>query len=211
MERPAVPPPRDFDERPFYVGDELSIFDAAMIYSGRHPAPVFLKNSSIDDHLSFLKAGVSDSATRKRIRAHRSWDILCALIERIARNDIYAIKYSYDKRGRINPLLTTIRTLDPVDLAAERREHPKYLKHLMPNDAHLKSRRLTKRIAREFTDEYIEKEKTAGRKPTLKRLEEATVKANLSGNRDYLRCEFRKKMRAGGTPVRRGRPKNATS
>jgi hypothetical protein len=67
-----------------------------------------------------------------------------------------------------------------------------------------KARSLSWPAARKFTDDFIEKEKKAGRAPTLKGLEEAAKEANLRGGRNYLRDAFR---RYPGVEVVRGRPR----
>jgi hypothetical protein len=131
----VVPAPRDSNEKPFSIGDELSVFEAAMIYAGRHPALAILQGGDIGDHLAFLKAGIRDQERRKRARAQRSWDIYCTLVGRIERREIRPLKLAYDARGNLDPRRTTIETSVLVDLAVERGERPKYLRHRMPDQS----------------------------------------------------------------------------
>jgi len=87
-----IPAPPNSDEKPFEIGDSITVFDAAMIYAGCHPHKVFLKDGSIDEHLKFLGAGIREQPrSRHRVRTRRSRDIYCGLIARI-------------KNGTITPL-----------------------------------------------------------------------------------------------------------
>jgi hypothetical protein len=130
----AIPAPTEQDE-PFKIGDVLTIYEAAMVYAGRHPYPYFfdVKDRSIEAHLEFLKLGLAQSPPRKRVRAERSWDIYCELIRRIEQGGIQPVKLAYDRLGRIDPRRTQIRTSDLADLAKERREKPRYLRPLLIN------------------------------------------------------------------------------
>src|SRR5262245_44954104 len=120
--KPIVPPPRESDEKPFEVGDELTVFEAPMIYAGRHPPGRFVEGGNIADHLAFLQAGIDDAPTRNRIEAQLSWDIYCTLERKIECGDIRPVKLARDRDRKINPLLTVIRTLDLAGLATERGE-----------------------------------------------------------------------------------------
>ena len=135
----AIPAPTEQDE-PFKIGDVLTIYEAAMVYAGRHPYPYFfdVKDRSIEAHLEFLKLGLAQSPPRKRVRAERSWDIYCELIRRIEQSRIQPVKLASDPLGGIDPCRTRIRTSDLADLAKERGETPRYLRHLLinlPSDA----------------------------------------------------------------------------
>lgn len=131
----VIPPPRHSDEEPFQVGDRLSVFEAAMVYAGRHPRPRFLKNDTVTDHLEFLGAGVRDSPPserarlreRSRVRARRTRNIYYELIDRIRHGRIIAAKAEYLRGGEIDPLRTVILKTDLIDLARERGETCKYL------------------------------------------------------------------------------------
>src|SRR5262245_45076158 len=86
-----VPAPLNSDENPFEIKDQISIFNGAMIYSGRHPVPRFLKDGSLSDRLNFLRAGVPDSADAKakvRAEVRQSWDVFHEIKARIERNEI---------------------------------------------------------------------------------------------------------------------------
>jgi hypothetical protein len=130
----AIPAPTERDE-PFKIGDALSIYEAAMVYAGRHPYPYFfdVKGRGIEEHLEFLRLGLAQSSSRKRVRAQRSWDICSELIIRIERGQIRPTKTAYDARGKIDMSRTQIRTSDLADLAKERDETPRYLRHLLIN------------------------------------------------------------------------------
>jgi hypothetical protein len=65
------------------------------------------------------------------------------------------------------------------------------------------SRPLTRKKADRFAAEFIEREKQAGRRLTLKGLEEAAKEAKLRGGRQYLREAFH---RAPDVVVKEGRP-----
>jgi hypothetical protein len=69
--------------------------------------------------------------------------------------------------------------------------------------ASTRPRRLTAKGADRFAAEYIEKEKKAGRRPTLKDIEVAAKEANFRGGRQFLRDAFH---RAPGVVVKEGRP-----
>jgi hypothetical protein len=69
----AIPAPPNTDEKPFYIGDKLTVFEGAMVYGGRHPHSLFLKDGSINDHLKFLGARIPEQPrSRNRARARRS-------------------------------------------------------------------------------------------------------------------------------------------
>ena len=122
---PVVPAPRNTDEKAFVIGDALTIFEAAMVYAGRHPHPRFLRNGSIEDHVQFLRAGIREREPRRRIRARRSWDIYCELINRIKQRWLTPVKSAYSEDGEVDPRRTVIQTADLVLLAKERDEQPK--------------------------------------------------------------------------------------
>jgi hypothetical protein len=126
-----VPPPPNSNEKPFEIKDEISVFDGAMVYSGRHPHPQFLKDGSVRDHLEFLGASVPQiPRSKKRVRARQSWDILHEIILRIERNQIRPVRRAFDERGQLDPIRTIIPTSCLADLAIERGDRPKGLRHL---------------------------------------------------------------------------------
>lgn len=74
---------------------------------------------------------------------------------------------------------------------------------------HSDARPLFKKRAEEFTDDYIKKEKSAGRIPTQSGVEAAAKEARFMRGRDYLRAVFHRRQTEAGTPVRRGRIKKS--
>jgi hypothetical protein len=200
----VIPAPDNSDEKPFEIGDTLTVFAAAMVYAGRHPLPLFLRGGSIEDHKQFLRAGILEHEPRARIRARLSWDTYCELINRIKQRRLIPVKSAYLEDGEVDPRRTVIETADLVLLANERGERPKYLKHLLRATDDLASKPpLTKRKAATFTADYIANERQAERSPTIAGLERAAMKAGLRGGRQFLRDTFR---RMQGW-VRPGRPK----
>jgi hypothetical protein len=128
----AIPGPSAAD-RPFEIGNELTVYEAAMVYAGRHPYPHFfqVRNGAIGEHVDFLRLGLSRMPSRDRARVQRSWDIYCELARRIDQNQILPVRRAYDLQGGIDPRNTLIRTADLVDLANQRGERPRYLRHLV--------------------------------------------------------------------------------
>jgi hypothetical protein len=129
-----IPAPTD-EDKPFTVGEELTVYEAAMVYAGRHPYPKMFgpyDGSSRREHcLTLLKLGLKEGL-RRRQRAQRSWDVFRRLQEKIKRGQIQPRKSAYDLDGEIDPFRTVIKTSELVSLANERGENPRYLKHL-PN------------------------------------------------------------------------------
>jgi hypothetical protein len=128
----AIPDPTAKD-KPFKIGDVLTVYEAALVYAGRHPYPYFfdVKGRGIKEHLEFLRLGLAQSSPRKRVHAQRSWDIYCELINRIEKSRIQPVKLAYDQLGRIDLRRTQIRTSDLVTLAKERGEKPRTLRPLL--------------------------------------------------------------------------------
>ena len=128
----AIPAPTEND-RSFKISDVLTIYEAAMVYAGRHPYPHFfyIKDGSIEEHREFLKLGVPQLPPKKRARAWRSWDIYCEILKRIEERRIQPVKAAYDSQGRIDLRRTFIRTSDLAAIAKDRCERPKYLRHLL--------------------------------------------------------------------------------
>jgi hypothetical protein len=130
-DRPIIPAPLDAGED-FQVGPELTVYQAAMIYAGRHPYEGFLRDGTVDDYLKFLKAGIpkQPKETRVRARARRSWTIYCDLMERIKVGTIKPVRREYQGSGELDPARTVIRLEDVAALATERGERPRYLRHI---------------------------------------------------------------------------------
>jgi hypothetical protein len=70
------------------------------------------------------------------------------------------------------------------------------------------SRPITKKIAERFVADYIYREQSAGRHPTLTGLEEAAKEAGSRGGREYLRAAFHQSPHV---EVRRGRPSKTST
>ena len=195
-----IPPPPSSKEIAFEIRDTLTVFEAAMVYAGRHPLPRFLAPGSIEDKLRFLRAGIHK---RERVRACRSWDIYCVLIDRIKYRGLNPIKSAHLEDGGIDPFRTVIRIDDLTALADERGERPKYLKPFLKRIVD-KGRPLTEKAASKFARDYINNSKSARKRPTQSGLERAAKDAKLRGGREFLRAAFRKMQ---GGEVRPGRPR----
>jgi hypothetical protein len=115
---------------PLRIGAKISVYAAAMICAGRHPASRFLRDGTVDDYLDFLRAGMSKGG-----RARLSWDIYCEIIRRIERGEIKPLQVDSLSSGEIDPLRTVIRTSDLARLASERGERPEYLRHVLSKES----------------------------------------------------------------------------
>ena len=115
---------------------QLTVYEAAMVYAGRHPYPYFfsVKGGSIRDYEGFLKLGLSEASARRR-RAQLSWDVCCQLMDRIKKGIINPIRIAYQPSGEIDFRRTRIETRDLLRLASDRRENPRYLRHLQTDIA----------------------------------------------------------------------------
>ncbi len=126
---------------PFNIGDTLSVYEAAMVYAGRHPGGVFITGKTKDPNEIF-RATVEDcekflgrDERRDGARADQrklSWDIYCELCDRLDKGTIKPIRMARLRpSSEIDPRGTIIATADLVQLAQERRETPEFLAHLM--------------------------------------------------------------------------------
>ena len=107
----VIPTPRTDAGAPFVIGETLTVFEAAMVYAGRHPHGAFLKDASIEVHEKFLR-GRSDDRTRENRRRLRSWDIYCEIRTRVRSGRIVPVKPAYDLSGEIDARYTRVRTSD---------------------------------------------------------------------------------------------------
>jgi hypothetical protein len=128
----AIPAPTADDKR-FRVGDELTVYEAALVYAGRHPYPMFFglkdgRNSKREHMLTYLDL--------KRPWAQLARDIFYELGERIKRGQIKPIRPAYDPSGKIDLFRTVIRRKCVVTLATQRGEQPKYLKRWLGHGKH---------------------------------------------------------------------------
>jgi hypothetical protein len=159
------------DDKPFAIRKQLTVYEAAMIYAGRHPYPRFfcVLGGSVRDHEDFLRLGLSE-ASGKRPRAQRSWDVYCQLKDRINAGVIKPIRPAYDLSGKLDFTRTSIETAELVHLALERRETPKYLRHLQIDGSPIK---LEIEVAKQRDAAETQPQKR-GRKPVvLERTKEA--------------------------------------
>jgi len=131
---PASIPAPTPEDKPFPVGGELTVYEASMVYAGRHPYPKMFgpyDESRKREHcLTLLKLGLAERL-RRRQRVQRSWDVFRQLKEKIKQGQIQPIKPAYDLNGEIDPIRSVIRTSDLVPLATDRGEQPRYLRHLL--------------------------------------------------------------------------------
>jgi hypothetical protein len=135
---PAVIPAPTNEDKPFQVEDELTVYEAAMVYAGRHPWPKFFgpydESNKRERCLTLLKLGLKERLPERR-HAQRSWDVFRQLKGRIEQDQIKPIKPSYDLDGEIDPIRTVIKTTELIKLANERGEQqPEYLRHLQPEN-----------------------------------------------------------------------------
>jgi hypothetical protein len=134
----AIPAPTDEDQ-PFKIKETLTLYEAAMVYAGRHPYPRLFGVAKDDagELIEIVQLSFSQPPSRisRKQHAQRSWDIYCTLLERIKQGTIQPVRRAYDQTGALDPGRTTIRTCDLAALAAERGDGSKYLKHLLPREA----------------------------------------------------------------------------
>src|SRR5262245_34091132 len=120
----AIPAPNARDKR-FQVGDELTVYEAALVYAERHPYPKFFgltdgRGSTREQMLTYLNL--------KRPWAQLARDIFYELGERIRQNRIKAVRPAYDPGGKIDLFRTLIRTVDVLELVPRGGECPKHLR-----------------------------------------------------------------------------------
>jgi hypothetical protein len=140
QEKLAAIPARTPEDKPFKIGETLTLFEAAMVYAGRHPHERFFEvdEGNVEDVKGMLQLGFSQPQSRVSGEprcAQKSWDIYCTLLENIEQGKIQPVRRAYDQTGALDPGRTTIRTCDLAALAAERGDGSKYLKHLLPREA----------------------------------------------------------------------------
>jgi hypothetical protein len=200
-------------EADFKIGETLTVVQAALVYAGRHPRPNFLKGGTPEDVVKFLRAGSRSPSVKARTAAKRGTDIYFDLLRRIEDGEIRPVKRHYlalDDRGELDPIRTKIRTVDLYSVAMDRGELTKFLMRLSPERSMAETnltqkRQLTMPNASKVAVEFIENERNAGRKPSLKKLE-AEASEKYIGGRKWLRDAFKKKMALLGLRVHPGRP-----
>jgi hypothetical protein len=112
----------------FEIKDDLSIYEAAMIASGRHPWPRIVGAADIGFYWDFLTAGIKGKG-RQRVRAQRSVDMFYALMDAIKRDKPTTLVYLLN--GDIDWRFTRIKTEDVVKLAEEKGWRLKFLRPLI--------------------------------------------------------------------------------
>jgi hypothetical protein len=106
-----------FGEAPFEIKDSLSIFEAARIASGRHPAPRFLEGEDMATYWRLIAAG-SDRQDWRRVRPQRSISMFRAIMDAIEQDKIipviliYLIKPTPGIKGALDWRFTRIKTID---------------------------------------------------------------------------------------------------
>jgi hypothetical protein len=106
----------------FTVCDTLTIYEAAMVYSDRHPGGQIINGTKnyergeISDYESYLGKGARDGQRKL------AWDIYCQLWKMIDAGEIKPVKTAYAPSGKLDPRDTRIATADIVKLAQARRD-----------------------------------------------------------------------------------------
>jgi hypothetical protein len=165
---------------PFWVGEELTIYQAAMVYSGRHPGGHFVNGT-----LDWERASLNDFEVFLGRRAREgerklAWDVYCELLNKVKARKIEPVRTAYLPKGELDPRDTVIKTADVAALARERRESPKYLAPWMiapPTDT------------REGARPLPEATPSVARKP---RMSDAELKLKLSSFLKQLESEGRR-------------------
>lgn len=126
---------------PFEIGDELTMFEAAMLYAGRHPGGYWLNGKTKNAAEDFDRAELPlyerflcperEREARDGTPRKLSWDVYCELRRRGRSGEIKPIKTAYLPNGDIDPRDTTIKTSDLAALAIERDERPDLFAHLI--------------------------------------------------------------------------------
>jgi len=109
---PASIPAPTADDKPFQIGDELTVYEAAMVYAGRHPYPHMFgpyDDGNKSEHCrTLLKVGLSKASSESQ-HAQLSWDIFRELEKRIEKGAIQPPKPVYDLTGKLDPFRTVIQ------------------------------------------------------------------------------------------------------
>ena len=124
----ALPPakgivePEDSDAGgSFTVGETLTIYEAAMVYSGRRPDNPFFEGASLRQLEVVLGRGVSLRRNFDEMPYKISWSVCCELCERVSRGEIKPVRKFLLSNGlEVDPRLTIIRTVDLASLAEKR-------------------------------------------------------------------------------------------
>ena len=101
---------------PFIVGEKLTVYQAAMVYSGAHPGEQFLEGCSLGEYERFLNRGWRDELGWLR------WTVYRQLLEMIGSGEIKPVKLAYMPSGELDPRGVVIKTADVAALAQQRNE-----------------------------------------------------------------------------------------
>jgi hypothetical protein len=113
---PTIPEAR-YSGAPFEVGETLTVYEAAMVYSGRHPGGVFLSGNAknpeanygradLEDYEVFLGRNAKDDDAPRKL----AWNIYRELLRRIETGKIKPVSRAYRRNGALDPRDTVIRT-----------------------------------------------------------------------------------------------------
>jgi hypothetical protein len=83
-----------FGEEAFEIRDTLSIYEAAMVVSGRHPCPRILRGAGIDGYWGLLTARINEKGWQ-RVRPQRSVDMFHTLMDAIKQDKIKPTRLVY--------------------------------------------------------------------------------------------------------------------
>jgi hypothetical protein len=121
--------PAQLDAGPdFIIGETLTLFEAAMVYTDRHPHGAFLRDASNEDHEKFLGKG----RLEKDVRAQLSWVVYCHLVREAEAGKLVLAREAYLNGGRhLDPRHTRIPIGVLLDLARKRGDGGSYIRALL--------------------------------------------------------------------------------
>jgi hypothetical protein len=164
----------------YIVGEALTIYQAAMVYSGRHPGGRFVDGTEeygrapLREYESYLGKGTHEGPR------NLAWNIYCELRRMVASGEIKPIKPAYAASGEIDPLDTLIATADVAKLAKTRGESPKYLGNWMrePPRASRRSRRAVEQAIARLRENYSDREVPARGEKSDRQIHDALKRPN---------------------------------
>jgi len=190
--RSSTPVPKD---KPFEISTKPTVYEAAMVYSGRHPYPkMFGLSEDVRPHdddqmqqrcLTLLKTGLYNP------HAQLSWDIFQTLAKMIERGEIDPINRVHDRDGQVNLFRTTITWSDLRRMTKDRSDQPEFLSKASRNDEIIRC-----------LNSYVADKKKVGEPPTERGLIAAAKEESLDAGRNALRRAFKKRF----PNLRKGRP-----
>jgi hypothetical protein len=142
-----LPPVDDWPQSdPFTLCDELTIADAAMVYSDRHPRPAYWFGKGADNPspinprepagLNEIEKLVGKGATKDFGSGtlenwQKSWSVYCTLVDGVKKGSIVPTKPVYLADRDINGVLTAIPLSVLLDLARQRGDPGEILSSLL--------------------------------------------------------------------------------